>query len=305
MGHAELVEAAAQARTKAASASEGLTQAQTACEQRISVLAGLQSQLVADRETLAAALEELGRASGEAATRLADALNSAAVAVGAVDQMADTVGDIGTRVLESVARDLDQATTVLGKLDALIKEMVDEVAEQHTRTFTRVHDDAVAQLQRVGDRAESHLAYVRRTSMERLTPALQELFDQALELIETTLPQELDKAAALWAFRAEHTMERVAEAFLEALRHADEVAAHCAYQLAARLGTEGQAAASEAARVATDLHALALSLGGRREELDKALQAVTDLFAGGQGQLRAVASQVEEVRTRWSTFGFI
>lgn len=301
----ELVEAAADARAKATEAHENLTQARTACQERVEALTGLKELLEADREALAVAMEELGRASGEAAGRLATAVNEAAVAVGGVADAAEELGAYGPLILESVARDLNEGAEALGKLGTSIADVVKEVQELERSVFEeKVGKVAVEQLEREGDRAAANLAHHRKSRLERLTPALQELMDDAIGLLETTLPQELQKAADLWGFRAEHTLDRAAEAFATILRHADEVAAHCAYQLGARLGAEREATAAEAARVAGELQALTSSLAQRRAELESALEAVAEGFAAEQEQLRMVATQVEEVRFRWSTFGF-
>lgn len=305
MGQAELVEAAAEARAKAAEAHEGLTQARTACQERVEVLAGLQAQLAADRDALAAAMEELGRATGEAAQRLGNAVNEAALSVGMVDDTAEALGDLGVRVLEAVSRDLEESAAILGKLGTTITDVIAEVEEVHRATFQKAGVDAVEQLQRESDRAESHLAYQQRSRLERLTPAMHDLLDDAIGLLETTLPLELDKAAALWSFRAEHTLDRVTEAFAAMQQHADEVAAHCAYQLGAQLGAARETVTTEAGRVATELQALTSSLAQRRADLAGALQALAAGFDSNRDQLDGVAQQLEQVRFRWSTFGFV
>jgi hypothetical protein len=174
---------------------------------------------------------------------------------------------------------------------------------QHT-AFEKVGHAAVAQLQRESDHAEALLGDQRRGRLERLTPALELLMDDALGLLETTLPLELEKAATVWSFRAEHTVERAAEAFDSMLEHAEEITAFCAIQLAQRLAAKGESLAGEAGRVAVDLQALATSLNERKATLDGALLALAEGFAAQQLQLQAIAAQLEETRFRWSTFGF-
>jgi DNA repair exonuclease SbcCD ATPase subunit len=303
---AELVEAAADARAKATEAHEDLTQARNACQERVETLKGLEERLAADREALAVAMEELGRATGEAAGRLATAVNEAAMAVGGVIDASEELGSYGPMILESTARDLSEGAEALEKLGTSIAEVIKEIQELERSVFEeKVGKVAVEQLQEEGASAAGHLAHERKTRLERLTPALQELMDDAIGLLETTLPHELQKAADTWGFRAEHTADRAAEAFATMSAHADEVAAHCAYQLGARLGVQRDETAAEAVRVAGELQALTSSLTQRREELETALDAVTAGFTAEHEQLRTVATQLEEVRLRWSTFGFL
>jgi len=304
MGQAELVEAAGQARVKASEAHESLVDAAKACHDRAQTLTALQTQLAADREALADAMEELGHATGEAAQKLENAVNAAAVAVGGIDDAADVVSLYGANVLDAVTHDLDEAASTLTRLTTDISGAVEHMKTLQHTAFTRVGTDAVWQLESEASSAGSNLVFWRSTRLERLTPALAELMDDALGLLETTLPTELEKAVAAWGSRDEHTLGQVAEAFTSLMKHADEITHHCASDIGTRLDAERDTLTGEATRIAGDLHSLTTSLGERRAALEAALQAVAESFSAQQTELREITSQLEQVRFRWSSFGF-
>jgi hypothetical protein len=299
MGMDDLTAAASEARERAQQARQGLAAGRAGCEGKTERLTTLREQLAADREALAVAMEELAQASGEAASRLATAVNGAAAAVGTVTDPAGNLALFGGGVLESATRDFDEAATTLGKLAAALTEVLDSIEELQDKTLQSLGGDAVEQLQRESDRAESHLAHQRRTRLERLTPALEELMDDALELLETRLPQELGQVVDLWGLRLEHTLEQADGAFDALLRHAGEVAAHCAYQLEPRLAAARDSAAAEAGRVAVELQELASSLVLRRGEVETALDFVAERLVAGQAELRAASGRFEAVSERW------
>jgi hypothetical protein len=302
-GKDELVLAAADARAKATQAHEAFLAAKSACEGKVAEMAAFEERLGADREALAAAMVELGTLSGEAAARLALAINQAAVAVGEVGDTADGVAELGPRMLAAAATDLDESAEQLAGIGGAIGHLVAAIQEMHRNTFERIAN-AETQLQTESDRTESILRTDPVAALERHTPAMEELLDDALEHLETTLPQAMERMVELWETRREQAVERAAEAFASMQRHAEEVTAHCVERLAVDLGAERETAATDAARIAGELTSLASSLDGRRAELESALEQLADRFASEQADLRAVVTQLESVRGTWATFGF-
>jgi hypothetical protein len=302
MGQDELVHAAFVARVQATQAHEGLVEAYTTCGQQTAAMPALEARVAADREALAAAMEELGRVTGEAAARLAVAVNEAAVAVGEVADAAGGVSVLGPRMLGAVGVDLDNAAAQLGKVGTAIGQLVTEIQGLHRSTFERI-GSAERQLQSESDRTESLLGDPK-AAFERAKTTMEDLFGDALELIETTLPQAMERMVELWETRREQALERAEDAFAAMLQHADEVTAHCSFQLGTMLGAEREAATGEAQRIAGELQGLASSLDTRKTELDAALDLLADRLVREEDDLRVVTHQLDEVRGRWATFGF-
>jgi hypothetical protein len=302
-GKDELVLAAAEARAKATQAHDAFLAAKSGCEGKVAAMSTFQQSLASDREALAAAMEELGSTAGEGAARLALAINQAAEAVGEVADTADGVAELGPRMLAAAAADLDEGATQVGNVASAIGKLIADIQTLHRTTFERIAS-AESQLQTDSDLTESALRLDPVAALERHKPAMEELLDDALEHLETTLPQAMANMVELWETRRGQAVERAAEAFASMQRHADEVTAHCAAQLGTSLGAERETATTDAARIAGELTSLATSLEGRRSELESAIQELADRFASEQTDLRAVAAQLETVRGTWATFGF-
>jgi len=301
-GQDELVRAAAEARAKTAQAHEGLTHTHDTCEQKKTAIAALQPKIDADRAALIEALEELGRATGEAATRLGNAVTQASGSIVELDELADGIANAAPRLLAGETGALDDAKAALGKIDAALAQSLESVETAHKSAFDRV-DSAAHRLEEETQRVDTAIKD-GAAAFTRGKEKLETVLHDALALLEHTIPEALTKRAAEWQQRKAEILVRAEETFTAMLHHVEEVTANTAAKLGSTFGAEREARAADAHTVATELTALARSLDSRRGELEATLDHLAERMTTEHDALHTLDGHLEAVRGRWATFGF-